>query len=95
MASRSALLGMVPVWMQPPPIMSRRSTTATRLPSLAAATAAFWPAGPLPITARSYIVSAMRSSPFPAVGSEGRYQTGDGALMKGQLRLDKSDRETY
>ena len=53
MASRSALLGMVPVWMQTPPIISRRSTTATRLPSLAAATAAFWPAGPLPITARS------------------------------------------
>src|ERR1700749_3539994 len=44
---------MVPVCRQTPPIISGRSTTATRLPSLAAAIAAFWPPGPEPITTRS------------------------------------------
>src|SRR5262245_13519664 len=33
--------------------MARSSTTATLRPSLAAATAPFWPAGPLPMTSRS------------------------------------------
>src|SRR2546423_1014952 len=37
---------MVPVLMQTPPTMSRLSTTAARLPSLAVAMAAFCPPGP-------------------------------------------------
>jgi hypothetical protein len=44
---------MVPVLMHTPPIMSGRSATATRRPSLAAATAALWPPGPDPITNKS------------------------------------------
>ena len=40
-ASRSVLDGIVPVWMETPPRRSRRSATATRLPSLAAWMAAF------------------------------------------------------
>ena len=52
-ASRSVFDGMVPVLTQTPPIMSRRSATATRLPSFAAAIAAFCPPGPEPITSRS------------------------------------------
>ena len=52
-ASRSVLDGMVPVLMQTPPTMSQRSTMAARRPSLAAAMAAFWPAGPDPMTIMS------------------------------------------
>ena len=52
-ASRIVFDGTVPVLMQTPPTMSRRSTTAARLPSFAAAMAAFWPAGPEPMTRRS------------------------------------------
>jgi hypothetical protein len=52
-ASRNVLLGMVPVSTQMPPTHRFFSTTATRLPSLAAWTAARWPAGPLPIATRS------------------------------------------
>src|SRR5690606_6807695 len=44
---------MVPVLTLTPPIMSRRSTTATRRPSFAAAIAAFCPLGPDPRTSRS------------------------------------------
>jgi hypothetical protein len=44
---------MVPVFVQTPPTISRRSTTAARLPSFAAWIAAFWPPGPEPITRRS------------------------------------------
>src|SRR5262245_24650521 len=40
--------------MQLPPSSLLRSTTATCLPSLAAAIAAFCPAGPLPMTTTSY-----------------------------------------
>jgi hypothetical protein len=39
--------------MQTPPSISRRSTMAARLPSFAAAMAAFCPPGPEPITSRS------------------------------------------
>src|SRR6185503_2230649 len=53
-ASRSVLLGIVPVLIATPPSSDRRSTTATFLPILAACTAARCPAGPLPITTRSY-----------------------------------------
>src|SRR5262245_22070247 len=52
--SRSVLLGIVPAWMHPPPTSLARSTTATVRPSLAAAIAVFWPAGPVPRTTRSY-----------------------------------------
>ncbi len=45
--------GMVPVLMQTPPTISLRSTTAARLPSFAAAMAAFCPAGPEPSTSMS------------------------------------------
>src|SRR5918997_1657400 len=52
-ASRSVLDGIVPVWIDTPPSRSRRSATATRLPSFAAWMAAFWPEGPEPMTSRS------------------------------------------
>src|SRR5580765_123019 len=45
---------MVPVLVQTPPTASLRSMMPTFLPSLAAWTAAFWPAGPVPMTRRSY-----------------------------------------
>ena len=45
--------GIVPVLMHTPPTMSVRSMTAARWPSFAAAMAAFWPAGPEPMTSRS------------------------------------------
>src|SRR5437764_1697979 len=56
-ASRRVLDGIVPVFRHTPPIMSLRSTIATRRSSLAAAIAAFWPPGPEPITStsKSYI----------------------------------------
>jgi hypothetical protein len=47
------LEGIVPVFRHTPPIMSRRSTIATRRSSFAAAIAAFWPPGPEPITSTS------------------------------------------
>src|SRR6266496_1555542 len=47
------LLGMVPVLAQTPPITSRFSTRATRLPTLAPWMAARCPAGPEPMTMRS------------------------------------------
>ena len=53
MASRSVLLGIVPVCSETPPRRAPRSTMATFLRSLAAQMAPFWPAGPLPITTRS------------------------------------------
>jgi hypothetical protein len=53
-ASRSVFEGMVPVLTHTPPSMSPRSMTATLLPSLAAAMAAFCPPGPDPMTTRSY-----------------------------------------
>src|SRR5262245_42762965 len=55
MASRIVFEGIVPECRQTPPGPApRRSTIATRLFILAAAMAPFWPAGPLPITNRSY-----------------------------------------
>ena len=56
------LEGMVPVLMQTPPTTERASTTATRLFILAAATAARCPAGPEPMTTRSYLTALMRVS---------------------------------
>jgi hypothetical protein len=52
-ASRRVFDGIVPVLMHTPPTMCRRSTTAERRPSLAAAIAAFCPPGPDPRTSRS------------------------------------------
>ena len=43
----------MPVFAHTPPMGSRRSTTATVAPTLAAWIAAFWPAGPEPSTTRS------------------------------------------
>ena len=51
--ARSVLLGIVPRYTHPPPTPCSRSITATRLPALAPWMAAFWPAGPLPITTMS------------------------------------------
>ena len=50
LASHDAASDMLHVWSstQTPPMTWPRSTTAARLPSLAACTAARWPAGPLP-----------------------------------------------
>src|SRR5215469_12508492 len=48
------LLGMVPVLMQTPPTLERCSTTTTLCPHLAPCTAARCPAGPDPITIKSY-----------------------------------------
>src|SRR5947199_2396988 len=45
---------MVPVLMQTPPITSRRSIRATRFPVFAPWIAALCPAGPEPITTKSY-----------------------------------------
>jgi hypothetical protein len=52
-AWRSALLGIVPQCVQPPPTSAWRSTTATRRLFLAAIMAAPSPPGPLPITMMS------------------------------------------
>src|SRR5215469_6882515 len=49
------LLGMVPVLIAAPPITSIFSTSAARLPNFVAWMAARWPAGPDPITMRSYL----------------------------------------
>ena len=56
--SRSVLLGIVPVRTQAPPTSHSRSTTQTERPALAACIAAFWPAGPEPITRKSKRSSA-------------------------------------
>src|SRR3954451_2037371 len=53
MACRSVFDGIVPVWIDTPPMRSRRSITATRLPSFAPWIAARCPPGPEPITSRS------------------------------------------
>src|SRR5262245_25124772 len=60
-ASRSVLLGIVPVSRHTPPTQRRFSTTAARWPSLAACTAARCPAGPLPIATRSKSYTARLS----------------------------------
>src|ERR1700758_4864101 len=53
-ASRSVFDGIVPVLVQTPPSIRSCSISATDLPSLAAAMAAFCPPGPEPMTTRSY-----------------------------------------
>src|SRR5208337_4871172 len=78
------LEGMVPVLMHTPPTTSRASTTATRLPILAAATAALWPAGPEPIITRSYFTALMPISlPFSLLdGIETHGLTHRGQLLR-------------
>src|SRR5579859_2396733 len=49
---------MVPVWTETPPTRRPFSTTSTDLPSLAAWIAARRPAGPLPMTMKSYVPMA-------------------------------------
>src|SRR5258708_19135978 len=53
-ASRNVFDGIVPVLVHTPPSIRSCSITATDLPSLAAAMAAFCPPGPEPMTTRSY-----------------------------------------
>src|SRR5436309_4915309 len=50
--------------------MTVRSTTATRLRAFAAAMAPFWPAGPLPITTRSYADALTLTSSNPQCQQE-------------------------
>src|ERR1700691_4405173 len=78
------LEGMVPVLTHTPPTTSRPSTTATRLPILAAATAALWPAGPEPITTKSYFTALMPFSlPFSLLdGIETCDSTPGGLLLR-------------
>src|ERR1051325_9900193 len=76
MASRMVLLGMVPVWTHTPPIVALRSINATRLPILAAEMAAFWPAGPLPITTRSYLSFCMCARRRLPPADSGRIRAG-------------------
>src|SRR5207302_2684556 len=52
--SRSVFEGMVPVLTLAPPRTGSRSMMATRLPKYAACAAPFSPAGPEPITIKSY-----------------------------------------
>src|ERR1700757_3916495 len=59
-ASRSVFDGIVPVLTHTPPNIRPRSTTATDLPSFAAAIAAFCPPGPEPMTTRSYSIGMTR-----------------------------------
>jgi hypothetical protein len=54
--SRSVFEGIVPVLTQAPPRIGSRSMRATLLPNHAACAAPFSPAGPEPITMRSYMV---------------------------------------
>src|ERR1700677_584954 len=80
------LEGMVPVLMHTPPTMDRASTTTTRLPNLAAATAARCPAGPEPITTRSYCCALMPISPrLNAVRVLAAAYCGDGSRLRSRL----------
>src|SRR5262249_10056528 len=68
-ASRNALLGIVPVLTATPPMEVYPSTTQTDLPSLAPWIAAFCPAGPEPMTTRSKRLMAVRvAEPMPTAG---------------------------
>ena len=62
--SRNVLLGMVPKRTHAPPTLFPFSITITLLPAFAPCTAAFCPAGPPPMTARSKC-SALTTAPPP------------------------------
>src|SRR5437588_6549257 len=55
--SRRVLEGMVPVLTEAPPRTTSRSIRATLLPKYAACAAPFSPAGPEPMTMRSYMAA--------------------------------------
>src|SRR5438552_9355174 len=79
---------MVPECSETPRIIAGRSITATRLPSFAAAMAPFCPAGPLPITTRSYLLVARTSaSMLPSFRSSGLPRDGRGGRRRWRLRL--------
>ena len=59
--SRRVLLGSVPVLVEAPPTNGLFSIIATRLPKSAAAAAPLSPAGPDPITIRSYEIGSMQA----------------------------------
>src|ERR1700678_22624 len=79
--SLSVLLGIVPVLMPAPPRFCFFSTKATRLPNRVATQAAVAPAGPPPITTKSYsLVSMIKPLKFTANGHEGvRLRKANGA----------------
>src|SRR3954469_1253501 len=79
---------MVPVWIETPPRRSRRSATATRLPSLAAWIAARWPPGPEPITRRSSSTLGTVSQPMFDSLSEKLQGTLAGVRQRGALTED-------
>src|ERR1700687_1432337 len=70
------LLGMVPVLIAVPPTTSSFSISATRLPNLAAWIAARCPAGPGPMTMRSYFSMTKRSRRRRLKIGEGRSCSG-------------------
>src|SRR5215472_10578410 len=78
--SRRVLLGRVPVLALAPPTRGLRSTIAARLPKAAAAAAALSPAGPEPITIRSYAVGSMQwMIPRAVAGAKGTGRTDRGS----------------
>src|SRR6187200_2704351 len=66
-AARSVFEGTVPKFVETPPRFAR-SITAARFPSLAACTAARWPAGPEPTATRSKLMSASEDTVDPSYG---------------------------
>src|SRR5262249_40979678 len=72
--SRRVLDGTVPVLTAAPPRTASRSTSRTRLPKYAAWAAPFSPAGPDPITTRSYgdVGIILRPNRGPIFGRGGR-----------------------
>ena len=81
----------MPVLMQTPPTTSWRSTSITRLPSLAAWMAARWPAGPDPIATRSKSYAMRSPIPDPGIATAARQCIVRGAGLSGRpccLALD-------
>src|SRR5690242_7147742 len=76
--SRRVLLGRVPVLALAPPTRGLRSTIAARLPKAAAADTALSPAGPEPMTIKSYEVGSIRRMiPRPEAGAKRREHGND------------------
>src|SRR6266540_6288625 len=69
-ASRIVFDGIVPVFTHAPPTAFRLSTIATRRRSFAAWIAAFWPAGPDPMTSSSNSNPSSTRGYTPAWGDE-------------------------
>src|SRR5271157_740714 len=68
-ASRIVLLGIVPVLIHVPPTMARCSITATWRPNFAPWMAARWPAGPEPMTIKSYFCMCTGARPSGSPGN--------------------------